>query len=448
MPRPFKKNLARMRKDAVAIFNSGVKAVLADRAIKKHCRLAGQTLWIDKTPFDLTRYKNLYILGAGKASARMGAAMEKLLLPKITGGIITVKYDHTANLKKIKLIEAGHPIPDKNGLRGAGAILRLAEKADKNDLVICLISGGGSALMPLPAGPISLADKQKTIATMLSCGASIQEINVVRKHLSAIKGGLLAKKACPATLISLILSDVVGDSLDIIASGPTVPDPSSFNDCVEILRSYGLTRRIPKTVTAHIQKGAAGKIPETPKPGDPVFQHTFNRIIGSNAAALFTAASKAESLGYQPLILSSMIEGDTRNAARFHAAIAKEIRKTANPVAPPACVLSGGETVVTVKGDGMGGRNQEFALVAGMEIQNEKNMVVLSAGTDGTDGPTDAAGAIVDSASIKNALAHGVNPHPFLENNDSYTFFKKTGGLMFTGPTGTNVMDLRMVLVG
>ncbi len=446
MPKDQEK-LNSMRQDAATIFNSALSAVNAFSAVKRFCRLKEDTFYIDQFPVNLSRYNNIYVIGAGKASAPMGAAMEEILSEKITDGIINVKYDHTLRLKKIKIIEAGHPIPDENGRAGALQILRLAEKAKKNDLIICLISGGGSALLPLPAPPLTLADKQKTIHTLLSCGASINEINALRKHMSLLKGGRLAEKAWPATLITLIVSDVVGNPLDVIASGPTVADPSTFHDCMNIIRKYHIIDRIPVPVVEHIRNGINGKVSETPKPGTPIFDKTHNVIVASNMEALSAAGKTAESLGYNAVILSSMIEGDTRQAAHMHTAIAKEIRKTGNPLPPPACVLSGGETTVILSGKGKGGRNQEFALTAAIDIADDHRMVILSGGTDGTDGPTDAAGAVVDSDTMEKSLDSGLNPAAFLENNDSYHFFQKTGDLLMTGATGTNVMDLRILLV-
>jgi glycerate 2-kinase len=437
-----------LRRHAQAIFNSALKAVQADAAVRRACRLKGRVLSIGTFIRDLETIEKIIVIGAGKASAHMAGAVEELLGPKITQGLISVKHGHTRPLKTIKLVEAGHPVPDADGLRAARAIFQLAKKAGKNDLVICLLSGGGSALLPLPAAPLTLADKQKTIEILLACGAAIDEINTLRKHLSAIKGGHLASAAYPAALVTLILSDVVGDKLDIIASGPTVPDPGTFRDCRDIIKRHHIENKLPARVVNHINAGLAGEIAETPKPGAPVFSAVKNNIIGSNAQALSAAAKKAASLGYQPLILSSMIEGDTREAALFHAAVAKEIQATGNPVPAPACVLSGGETTVRVTGNGRGGRNQEFALAAAMAMRGAKNMALLSAGTDGTDGPTDAAGAVVDPFTIDNARKAGLDPKRFLADNDSYSFFKKTGELLVTGPTGTNVMDLRILLVG
>jgi glycerate 2-kinase len=442
------KDLAIMRQDALSIFNSAIAAVHAEAAVKRCCRSTPHSFQAGNASFDLTRYQNIYVIGAGKASAHMAKAMEDLMFDQIREGLIIVKYGHGVPVKKISLVEAGHPIPDENGRLAAEQILELVEKAGKNDLIICLISGGGSALLPLPVLPLTLSDKQQTIQTLLACGASIDEINALRKHMSLIKGGRLAQKAYPASLVTLIVSDVPGDRLDVIASGPTVADPSTFTECMEIIEKYELVDQLPANVLDHMQSGYLGKIEETPKPGDPSLRTTLNIIVGSNADALSAAKKTAESLGYHTLILSSMICGNTRDAALFHTAIAKEIRKSSHPLPPPACILSGGETTVKITGNGLGGRNQEFALATAIEIKDQERMVVLCAGTDGTDGPTDAAGALVDTTTASHARASGLDPSSFLNQNDSYHFFEKTSGLIITGPTGTNVMDLRVVLVG
>ena len=436
-----------MRKDAVEIFYQALKAVQPGAAIKRYCKFDGKTLFIGHRSYQLNQYKNLYVLGTGKATASMAAAIEDMIDEKITGGIITVKFDYAVDLKHISLIEAGHPVPDENGIRGASAILNLAENVEEDDLVLCLISGGGSALLPFPYNGITLKDKQDIIKILLSCGATIHEINTIRKHISKIKGGRLAKAVYPATLVTLILSDVVGDDIDVIASGPTVPDSSSFYDCKNIFRRYDIIDKIPKNILNHIEYGISGEIDETPKPLDPVFERTYNLIIGSNAESLISAKEKAENLGYNVLILSSMIEGETRFIAQVHGAIAREIIKTGNPLPLPACILSGGETTVTISGNGLGGRNQEFALSASIDISGKKNIVILSAGTDGIDGPTDAAGAFSDTFTLKRAEKMGLDPYRFLSNNDSYHFFQSLGDLFITGPTNTNVMDLRIVLV-
>jgi glycerate 2-kinase len=294
---------------------------------------------------------------------------------------------------------------------------------------------------------VSLEDKQEITKTLLACGASIHEINAVRKHMSRVKGGGLARAAYPATLVSLILSDVIGDDLDVIASGPTVPDLSSFQDCMDILEKYGIRDMIPEKVRAFFEKGVAGEVPETPKMGDPVFEETESVIIGSNLACVLAAEEKAQALGYKTAVLSTMIEGETKDVAGVHVAIAREVQKTGHPISSPACVLSGGETTVTITGQGLGGRNQEFVLAGAMALHGAEGIVLLSAGTDGTDGPTDAAGAIADGQTIARSHTLGLNPLDFLSENDSYHFFEKLGDLIKTGPTNTNVMDLRILLI-
>jgi len=313
--------------------------------------------------------------------------------------------------------------------------------------VIFLLSGGASALLPMPADAIRLEEKQEITQLLLDCGADIGEINTIRKHISQIKGGRLAQMAYPSTVLGFILSDVVGDPLDAIGSGPTVPDKSTFEEAWEILRKYELLKKVAPSIRRHLQLGKEGKIEETPKPGNALFERVHNTLIGSNLFALQTVARESRSLGFNALILSSSIVGETREAARFHVAIVREVVHNGNPISKPACLISGGETTVTIKGNGLGGRNQEFVLVGAMEIQGLERVVFLSGGTDGTDGPTDAAGAIADSTTIKRAREMGLDPRIYLENNDAYPFFQKLGDLLMTGPTRTNVMDVRIILV-
>lgn len=439
--------LKKTREDAIAIFKAGVKAVAPDTAIARFCTRQNDALIIGSETLNLTDYQNIYVIGAGKATAPMAAALEDLLGDRLSAGVITVKYDHTVPLRKVQTIEAGHPIPDANGERGSGRILETAGMAGKNDLLIALLSGGGSALLPKPVAGVNLADKQATTRILLACGATIHEINALRKHLSVIKGGQLALAAHPATVVALILSDVVGDDLDVIASGPTVPDNSTFADCMAIVNKYRIADQLPQAVTAYLELGCQGRVPETPKADDPVFANTTNMIIGSNMDALLAAHEEAVARGYTTQILSSMIEGETSEVAHVHSAIAREVIKTGHPVKPPACILSGGETTVTLKGDGLGGRNQEFALCAAEGIAGTKAVLVLSGGTDGNDGPTDAAGAIVDNTTLARAIDRGLDWSHFLANNDAYHFFEHLGDLLHTGPTNTNVMDLRIMLV-
>jgi glycerate 2-kinase len=394
--------------------------------------------------YRLSAFQNIYVIGAGKASAQMARAVERLLGVRIGGGEINVKDGHGAKLRRIRINECGHPVPDRRGVAGARRIAQIASQAGPHDLIVCLISGGASALLPLPAPPITLAEKQQTTRLLLHCGASIHEINGVRKHISRIKGGQLARLAYPATLLTLILSDVIGDDLDVIGSGPTVPDRSTFAEARAIFEKYGIWNKLPVSVRERFRDFAE----ETPKPGDKIFEKTRNVIVGSNALAIDAAAEEARRLGFHTLVLSTFVEGEAREVARVHAAIAKEIQSSGRPVPRPACLISGGETTVTVRGRGLGGRNQEFALAAAIDIAGfGDNMLILSAGTDGTDGPTDAAGAIADSTTLERAQALGLDAAAFLRSNDSYHFFEATADLIKTGPTGTNVADLQIILL-
>ena len=435
------------RSDIREIFDAGLKAADPGEAIRRAVKLAGERLELDGRTYDLNDFDRILLVGAGKAAASMAAALEGVLETRITQGVITTKYGYGTPLKGISVTEAGHPIPDEAGVVGSQRILDLLDGAGEQDLVLCVISGGGSALLPLPVDGISLTDKQKTTQALLDCGADIHQINTIRKHISGIKGGRLAEAAFPATLVTLVLSDVVGDDLDVIASGPTVPDRSTFADCMKIVEQYDLSEILPLPVMTYLREGAAGRRPETPKPSEPVFEKTHVRIIGSAALSLFAAREKAKNLGYNAIILSSFIEGETRDVAKVHVAIAKEIRASGNPVSVPACVISGGETTVTIRGDGLGGRNTEFVLAAAVEIEGMDGITFLSVGTDGTDGPTDAAGAVADGSTVERAREKGFNAARYLANNDSYHFFEATGDLLMTGPTMTNVMDLRIFLV-
>ncbi len=441
-------NIAKMREQALQIFQAGLQAVDPVEAILRHVTLNDNVLRISDRQFNLEDYDRILVVGAGKAVAPMAKAVEDLLGNRISDGVIVVKDKHGLPLKKIKVREASHPVPDERGVQGTEEILSLVETAGKRDLIICLISGGGSALLIAPVHGISLEDKQNATKLLLACGATIHEFNAVRKHLSRAKGGRLAQMAYPATVTSLILSDVVGDDLDVIASGPTVPDSSTFDDAEQILKGYGIWDQLPPTVRDHLAKGTSGPIEDTPKSDNAAFQQCSQVLVGTNLQALKAAGQEAQQLGYHPLILSSKVEGEAREVARFYAAIASEVLSSENPLKPPVCVLAGGETTVTLTGDGRGGRNQEFALAAALAITGLDNVVVLSGGTDGTDGPTDAAGAMADGTTVARALEKGLEPKDFLRRNDSYNFFQKLEGLLMTGPTLTNVMDMYMLLVG
>jgi hydroxypyruvate reductase len=446
------KGLETIRSDAKEIFGGCLTAVDPHRAVKRFVHVQGNRLILGTeeqsiTELDLTEFDRILLVGAGKATAPMVRAIEDLFGERIQKGVINLKYGFTEELEFTEIIEAGHPVPDENGAKGTGKILDLLHSAGEKDLIFSLISGGGSALLPHPAGNITLSEKQEITRGLLACGASIDEINAVRKHISSSKGGQMARAAFPATIVNLMLSDVVGDKMDVIASGPFVPDSSTFKDVSEIFRKYDL-RGIPAAIDEHVKAGIDGQIPETPKENDTIFERVFNFIVGSNILALEAASAKAKELGYETLILSSMVEGETREVARVHSAMAKEILKTGRPIPPPACIISGGETTVTIRGDGLGGRNQEFGLAAAFDlVELPPRVVILSGGTDGNDGPTDAAGAVVDPFTVTRGKDAGMEAANFLDNNDAYHFFEKTEDLLMTGPTNTNVMDVRLVLV-
>jgi hydroxypyruvate reductase len=437
-----------LRKRALDVFRAALRAADPAEAVLRHLRVERGSLTAGGRRYRLDSFRRVYVIGAGKAGAAMARAVERLLGCRISAGLLNVKYGHTAKLRRIELNECGHPVPDQAGVEGARRIAELARQAGKDDLVICLVSGGASALMPAPAPPVTLEEKQETTRLLLACGASIHEINAVRKHISLVKGGQLARLASPATVLSLLLSDVIGDDLDVIGSGPTAPDASTFASAQGVLAKYQLVDRVPRSVSERLRQGMASAIPETPKASDEVFRKVRNLIVGSNRLAVDAAAARARKLGLRPIVLSTFVEGETREVARVHAAVAKEILAAGRPVRPPACVISGGETTVTLRGSGLGGRNQEFVLAAAIDLENASGVVVLSAGTDGTDGPTDAAGAIADRDTIRRARALGLDAVKYLAANDSYHFFDPLGDLIRTGPTNTNVMDIRLVLVG
>ncbi len=432
-----------LRRPALRIFKAAVQAADPKEAILRHVTIHGGFLIAGPRRYSLSSFRNIYVVGAGKAGAPMAQAMERLLGRHITQGWVNVKYEHTAELRRIELNECGHPVPDSHGEKGAGRILEIASAAGPNDLVVCLISGGASALLPLPAPPVTLAEKQAITNRLLECGANIHEINCVRKHISLIKGGRLAQLAYPATVLTLILSDVIGDDLDVIGSGPTVPDRSTSGDAKAILDKYALWERIPPGVRKRLNSRAS----ETPKPRDRIFGKVQNLIVASNRLAVNAAAREARKLGFGTMILSTFLEGEAREVARVLGAIAREIRATGNPIKPPACVITGGETTVTIRGMGIGGRNQEFALAAALDIAGMKDVLILSAGTDGSDGPTDAAGATADGTTLARAERQGLDAAKYLAENDSYRFFYPLGDLIKTGPTGTNVADIQIVLV-
>ena len=431
------------QRKAADIFHAVLKAI-------DPCGLIKERIDQIRSVYRERNYGRLYLISFGKAAYPMTKAVSDFADDLLTKGIMVTKYGHVLEAgvsHKIDVFEAAHPVPDLQGVLATERVIGLLEKADSGTLVVCLISGGGSALLVAPHRDISLAEKQQITQLLLRAGANIQELNTVRKHLSRIKGGRLAEIAYPARVISLILSDVVGDPLDVIASGPTSPDQTTFQDALKVIKLHDLGDKIPEKARLILIRGAAGEIPETPKEGNPVFVRVQNIIVGSNKKAIETAKREAQSQGYKTTIISAELQGEARDAATWLARKAIEVRRgLAGRSQGKICLISGGETTVTVRGSGMGGRNTELALAFAQEIKGMKGITLLSAGTDGTDGPTDAAGAIVDGGTIERAEAAGINPGDYLKNNDSYHFFKAAGGLFITGPTGTNVMDLQIIL--
>jgi len=389
------------------------------------------------------------VIGAGKASGKMAEGVESVLLNKIHAGCVNVLKgtEGLFSLKKVKAFPAGHPIPDYNTLKGTRNIVELIKGLSKSDVVIALISGGGSALMEMPMPGITLEDLNRATKILLECGARIQEINCVRKHISQVKGGRLARLCYPATVISLIISDVIGDPLDSIASGPTAPDTTTFEDAWEVLEKYDLLNKMPESIVETIRKGVRGEIQDTPKPGDPIFEQVHNFIVANNEKSLIAAANRAKAMNLNTLVLGSFIEGEARHVGQALAGIAQGIKHQSVPISPPAAVLAGGETTVRVVGSGKGGRNQEVVLGSVEKIADEEGICIASVGTDGVDGVTDAAGAIADGNSLSRALELGLKPSTFLNRNDSYSFFLALNDLIFTGPTLTNVMDVMGVVV-
>jgi glycerate-2-kinase len=432
---------------ATAIFEAGIRAVAPEACVARHLRVSGNQLNVCGADVDLDRIRNIYVAGAGKASAAMAREVETLLGPRIHAGVVVTKYGHGLPLKYCRVMEAGHPVPDAAGMTGTAALLEMVSQAGPDDLVLCLISGGASALTPAPADGISLTDKQETTRQLLACGATIHEINTIRKHLSRIKGGQLCAAANGARVVSLILSDVIGDNLDIIGSGMTAPDTGYFRDCRAILERHQAWGKAPELVRNRIIAGMDGRIPDTPKPGDPVFSRVTNQVVGSLSDALSAAETKARHLGFTPVILSSMIQGEARDAAKVLCAIAREVRQSGRPAKPPVCLLGGGETTVTLRGNGKGGRNMELALAGAMVLQGTSGILLLSAGTDGTDGPTDAAGAFADGDTVSRAQILGLSAEKHLAENNAYPFFLALDDLLVTGPTRTNVMDMQILLI-
>lgn len=433
-------SLPSLRSDARAIFDAALRAADPRQAVERVLARDGDHLLLNGQPiFDFTRGR-VIVVGAGKAGAPMAQAVEDIVQPREKIGAVTVKYDHLAPTRAIELYQAGHPLPDENTLGATRALVSLLDGVTENDLVLCLFSGGGSALMEWLVDGVTLADLRVFTTELLRCGATIYELNTLRKHISRVKGGQLARLAQPAQVVSLILSDVLGSPLDVIASGPTAPDTSTFADCVRILDRYNLRETFPPVIITHYERGARGEFADTPKPEDPLFHRVTNVIVADNQIACAAAAAEARVRGYTVELLSTQMQGEARELGRELGETAREFQ------GGKICWLGGGEPTVKLRGTGKGGRAQELTLAAALEIAGDKEIVVLSAGTDGTDGPTDAAGALADNTTVARARALGLEPTAFLDNNDAYPFFAALDDLVMTGPTNTNVNDLMIVL--
>ena len=439
-----------MNQDVVMrLVRAALQAVDPAQAVHQVVRRQGDVLHVGDKRYDLSQYRRIFVVGGGKAGAPMAGALGQILGNRLTTGWVNVKHGYVArewSHSNVTIHQAAHPIPDRAGQQGAQQILELAQQAQENDLFFCLISGGGSALLPLPAPGITLSEVQALTDALLRCGATINQINAIRKHCSRIKGGQLARAVFPATAVSLVLSDVVGNPLDVIASGPTVPDPTTFGEAYEILSTYDIVDQISPNIVNHLLSGKVGHLEETPKAGDPIFERVQNVIVGSNAIAARAAQSEAQEMGFHTLLLSTFVEGEAREVGRVMAGIAKSLAVEGWPLPKPACVIAGGETTVTIRGPGKGGRNQELALAAALALDGWEGVSVVTLATDGTDGPTDAAGAVVDGQTVRRARALGMSAAKFLARNDSYAFFDRLGDLIRTGPTNTNVNDLTFVL--
>lgn len=429
------------------VYNAGLMAVKTDNAVKNNVQKQGNVLVVNQQTYNLDYYKKIYVVGAGKGVAPMAKALEEILGDHLYGGMVIVKYGHGLDLETIKVVEAEHPTPDQAGLEASKQLVDLMDETTEEDLVICLITGGASSLLTLPLEGITLEDKQKTTRVLLECGATIHEINTIRKHLSAIKAGRLAEIAYPAHIITLIVSDVIGSQHTNIGSGPTAPDHTTFKDCKKIITKYHIEDNLPENVIKLIEGGIEGRIAETPKEEDQIFDNVNNMIIADNLLSVSAAKEKAKELGYNAVVFSSTLQGEAREVARALASIAIEVRNNGNPIETPACILIGGETTVHIHGNGKGGRNQELALSMAIELKDADDIYVLCAGSDGTDGPTDAAGALIDNTTYEKAMKAGMDPWEYLDNNDSYNFFKPLDQLLVTGPTLTNVMDINVIII-
>ena len=437
-----------LKQTACDIFATAVAAADPYERVREALAIESDSVVVAGARYPADRCERIVVVGAGKASARMARAAVDVLGARIDDGWINTKYEHGLTLPHITVHECGHPVPDEEGIRGSRRIIDIMSAADDRTLILCLLSGGGSALMPAPADGITLGDLQETTRLLMNAGAGIEDLNAVRKHLSLLKGGGLARLADPASLHVLILSDVVGDRLDTIASGPAVADDTTFVQCLDICTRFEVLDALPAPVRERLERGAAGAVPETAKTGDPFLDRAENTIVGNNRIAVDAARDHSMALGYDTIVLSTVLQGESRVIGNVFAALAYEMTRTGDPIEPPACVIGGGETTVTVRGEGKGGRNQEMAVAAAAALEGINECAFLSGGTDGTDGPTDAAGGVVDGFTAALGRDAGQSIDGTLSLNDSYTYLDTVDGLVRTGPTGTNVMDIQVLLVG
>lgn len=434
------------RETSEHIFLAGIRGVLPGKIISDLVSLHGSVLKIGNLSYDLERFSNLYVLGAGKASAALGHYLENILGSRITGGQIVTKYGYFCRLRKIRVTEAGHPVPDENSFSATAEILLIADNAVENDLVICIWSGGGSSLLSDHPDSSSQQELMFFNDMLVRCGAGIGEINIVRKHLSKVKGGQLSRHIWPAACVTIYLSDVIGDPPDVVASGPTSPDNSTFDNALQVVEKYGLKNDVPASLLGYIYEGAQGIHPDTPKPGDHYFSRSGLVLAGNNMTALQAAFKEAEGMGFSTFIITAGLSGSTDEACSYIIDAITGYRNN-NSIRRPICLLFGGETTVRVAGDGIGGRNQHLALTMAMKLQDISGVTFLSAGTDGNDGNTEMAGALVDSETIHDALSMNVDPARYLQEFDSFNFFKSVGGHVHTGPTMTNVMDIIIAII-
>jgi glycerate-2-kinase len=423
----------------------GLDAVAARQAVGRAISRNGEKLVIGRRRYDLRRYERVVVLGAGKATASMAQAVEQRLGSRLQGGFVVVKHGHVVPTRRIVVAEAGHPVPDQSGQRAAARLCAMAAELGRRDLLIVLLSGGASSLLPAPVAGVTLADKQRTTQELLRCGASIREINTVRKHLSRIKGGRLAELT-EATVVTVILSDVLGDDLSAVASGPTAPDPTTYQEAVAILKRHRIWRAVSQRVRRHLDRGCRGLASETPKPGTSLFRRVHHYVVGNNDAAVTAVTGAARESGLRTLVYTPALIGEARDEGQRFGALARQIAREGTPLRRPCCVVAGGETTVTVTGKGTGGRAQEFAAAAALEIAGLAKVWVLAIGTDGTDGPTDAAGAVIDGNTVARAKRFSVDLEGALKRHNVYPALKQLHQLIVTGPTGTNVNDLYLLL--